>query len=95
MLKEYMSSTGSKMLLLVQMGPQSTEERIVGTAHLSTKEGTAKLEIGMVAISPALQGKGLGKKLLHAVEAVAKEKYIPKMQRQRKGEREGKQVTTF
>lgn len=43
------------------------DERIVGSARAYERDGTAF--IGRVIVSPALQGQGLGKRLMAAIEA--------------------------
>jgi ribosomal protein S18 acetylase RimI-like enzyme len=47
-------------------------EKIIGCVHLEKKEN--KLYLGMLTVSPELQNSGIGKKMLLAAEALAKEK---------------------
>lgn len=51
--------------------------KIIGTVSLE-KQGN-KLYLGMLTVSPDLQGGGVGKQLLKASEAFAKEENIPKV----------------
>jgi ribosomal protein S18 acetylase RimI-like enzyme len=52
-------------------------DKIIGTVSLE-KQGE-KLYLGMLTVSPELQGGGVGKQLLKAAEDFAKEEKIPKI----------------
>lgn len=52
-------------------------DKIIGTVSLE-KQGD-KLYLGMLTVSPDLQGGGIGKQLLKAAEVFAKEESIPKI----------------
>lgn len=52
-------------------------DKIIGTVSLE-KQGN-KLYLGMLTVSPELQGGGVGKKLLKASDVFAKEETIPKI----------------
>ena len=52
-------------------------DKIIGTVSLE-KQGD-KLYLGMLTVSPDLQGGGVGKQLLKAAEDFAKEESIPKI----------------
>ena len=52
-------------------------EKIIGTVSLE-KQGE-KLYLGMLTVSPDLQGGGVGKQLLKAAEVFAQEEKIPKI----------------
>lgn len=53
-------------------------EQILGCMMLVEKENA--LYLGMLTVSPDLQGKGIGKKMLKSAEIFAKEKGIPKIE---------------
>ncbi|HEY8099037.1 MAG TPA: GNAT family N-acetyltransferase [Methylobacter sp.] len=59
-------STDDSIFLLCK-----TKAELVGSVHLQ-KQGT-QVYLGMLAVSPTLQGKGIGKQLLEAAEQVAQE----------------------
>ena len=52
-------------------------DKIIGTVSLE-KQGN-KLYLGMLTVSPDLQGGGIGKQLLKAAEVFAQEENIPKI----------------
>jgi ribosomal protein S18 acetylase RimI-like enzyme len=52
-------------------------QEIIGCVMLVEK--TDKLYLGMLTVSPELQGGGVGKKLLYEAENVAREKGLPKI----------------
>jgi ribosomal protein S18 acetylase RimI-like enzyme len=52
-------------------------DKIIGTVSLEKQDG--KLYLGMLTVSPELQGGGVGKQLLKAAEEFAKEEKIPKI----------------
>lgn len=53
-------------------------EQILGCMMLVEKENA--LYLGMLTVSPDLQGRGIGKKMLKSAEVFAKEKGIPKIE---------------
>lgn len=57
---------GSRLLAAERDG------RLVGCVHLKARGGDAA-ELGLLAVRPALQGEGLGRELLAAAEAFARE----------------------
>jgi ribosomal protein S18 acetylase RimI-like enzyme len=65
MLTEILLMPGSVMLVL-----ENEQEEIIGTMNL--QHHANKLYLGMLSISPGLQGKGSGKKLLKAAEEYAR-----------------------
>ena len=52
-------------------------EKIIGTVSLEKQD--QKLYLGMLTVSPDLQGGGVGKQLLKAAEVFAQEEKIPKI----------------
>jgi ribosomal protein S18 acetylase RimI-like enzyme len=56
----------------------SEEGKILGCVMLLAKENA--LYLGMLTVSPELQGSGIGKKLLKSAETFAKEKGISKIE---------------
>lgn len=56
----------------------SEEGEILGCVMLLTKENA--LYLGMLTVSPELQGSGIGKKLLKSAEIFAQENNIPKIE---------------
>jgi ribosomal protein S18 acetylase RimI-like enzyme len=65
MLTEILLMPGSVMLVL-----ENEQEEIIGTMNL--QHHGDRLYLGMLSISPGLQGKGSGKKLLKAAEEYAR-----------------------
>jgi len=65
MLTEILLMPGSVMLVM-----ENEQEEIIGTMNLQHHGN--KLYLGMLSISPGLQGKGSGKKLLKAAEEYAR-----------------------
>jgi ribosomal protein S18 acetylase RimI-like enzyme len=57
---------------------RTENDKIIGTVSLEKQEG--KLYLGMLTVSPELQGGGVGKQLLKAAEDFAKEEKIPKIE---------------
>lgn len=51
--------------------------KIIGSVYLEKQAD--KLYLGMLTVSPELQGGGIGKKLMEAAENLAKENNIPKV----------------
>ena len=51
--------------------------KIIGSVYLEKQAD--KLYLGMLTVSPELQGGGIGKKLMQAAEDLAKENNIPKV----------------
>ncbi len=51
--------------------------KIIGSVYLERQAD--KLYLGMLTVSPELQGGGIGKKLMQAAEDLAKENNIPKV----------------
>lgn len=51
--------------------------KIIGSVYLEKQAN--KLYLGMLTVSPELQGGGIGKKLMQAAEDLAKENNIPKV----------------
>lgn len=51
--------------------------KIIGSVYLEKQAD--KLYLGMLTVSPELQGGGIGKKLMQAAEDLAKENNIPKI----------------
>ncbi len=51
--------------------------KIIGSVYLEKQ--VDKLYLGMLTVSPELQGGGIGKKLIQAAEDLAKENNIPKI----------------
>lgn len=52
-------------------------DKIIGSVYLEKQVG--KLYLGMLTVSPELQGGGIGKKLMQAAEDLARENNIPKI----------------
>ncbi len=69
-LTDLLSRQGS--VILVQ---ENDEGKIVGCVNLQTQPG--KLYLGMLTVSPTLQGGGIGKKLLYAADEFARQQQIP------------------
>jgi acyl-CoA-binding protein/ribosomal protein S18 acetylase RimI-like enzyme len=65
-LQQVIEQPGSVILKI-----QNANNEIIGCVNLQKHED--KLYLGMLSVSPALQGGGLGKELLHAAEDYAKE----------------------
>lgn len=70
MLTELMSHPKAAVLKI-----SNEENKIVGSVYLNIKE--RGLYLGMLTVSPLLQAKGIGKKLMAASEAFAKENKCP------------------
>ena len=68
-LTELLSAPGS--VILVQ---ENEEGKIVGCVNLQLKPG--KLYLGLLTVSPTLQGGGIGKKLLYAADDYARQQQI-------------------
>jgi GNAT superfamily N-acetyltransferase len=65
-MKELMQTAGTVYLKYC-----NTENTIEGTVFLQEREG--KLYLGMLSVSPSLQTKGIGKKLMVAAEEYARD----------------------
>lgn len=59
-LEELMQRSGTVILKYVE------ENKIIGCVELNVEQD--KLYLGMLTVDPAIQGKGLGKEMLHAAE---------------------------
>lgn len=67
MLSDYLST---KNVTLLKYTDEDTQ-KIIGTVYLEVKG--SKLYLGMLTVSPSLQGKGTGKELLKAADDYAKQ----------------------
>lgn len=69
-LNDLISTKGSVMLV-----QEDENGQIVGCVNLQSKPG--KLYLGMLTVSPLLQGGGIGKKLLYAADEFARQQNVP------------------